>query len=109
MSHRTVSALLTVVLLILAGVVVLFAQLVALNGYGEREGVAALGASIVCQGTGIVLAAVVASRLSGWLVTKFDWNRVLSVIAAVFAGTMLGGGFSVISTLLAIVVAEGMR
>jgi hypothetical protein len=109
MSLKTLSAALTVVLLILAGVILLFAEIIALNGFSERQGTAALAGSLVCQGTGIVLAAILAARLSGWLVTKFNWNKALSVIVAVLAGTMLGGGFAVISILLSLAIAEGMR
>ena len=109
MSHKTIAAILTVILLVLAGVVVLFAEIVALNGFSERVGTIALASSVVCQGAGIILAAAAASRLSGWLVTKFEWNKALSVVAAVLAGTMLGGGFAVISIILSLVVAEGLR
>lgn len=109
MSHKTISAVLTVILLILAGVVVVFAEVIAFNGYSEQQGLAGMAASLGCQGVGIIIAAVVASRLSGWLVTKFDWNKALSVVLAVLAGTLLGGGFAVISILLAVAVADGMR
>lgn len=109
MTHKTLSAVLTIILLILTTAVILFAELIALNGFGEREGTFALGASLLCQGAGMVIAAVVAFRLSGWLVTKFDWHKALSVIVAVLAGSMLGGGFGVISVLLSLAVAEGMR
>jgi len=109
MSHKTIAAILTVILLVLAGVVVLFAEIVALNGFSERVGTIALASSVVCQGAGIILATAAASRLSGWLVTKFEWNKALSVVAAVLAGTLLGGGFAVISILLSVSVAEGMR
>lgn len=109
MTHKTLSAILTIILLILTTAVILFAELIALNGFGEREGTFALGASLLCQGAGIVIAAAVASRLSDWLVTRFDWHKTLSVIVAVLAGSMLGGGFGVISVLLSLVVAEGMR
>ena len=109
MSQKTLSAILTVILLILTTAVILIAQLVALNGFGEREGTFAVGASLLCQGVGIVVAALVASRLSGWLVTRFDWHKALSVIVAVLAGTMLGGGFGVISIMLSVAVAEGLR
>ena len=109
MSHKTVSAALTVVLLILTGVLVLLAELIALNGFSERQGTAALVTSVIIQAAGIVVSAVVAARLSGWLVSKFDWNKALSVTAAVLAGTLLGGGFAVISIFLSLAVAEGMR
>jgi hypothetical protein len=109
MTHKTVSAILTIILLVITAAVILIAELVALNGYGEREGTFALGASLLCQGAGIVIAALVSSRLSGWLVTRFDWHKALSVIVAVIAGSLLGGGFGVISILFALAVAEGMR
>jgi hypothetical protein len=109
MSHKTVSAALTVVLLIVTGVVILFAEIIALNGFSERQGTAALITSLICQGAGIVLAAVVAGRLSGWIVAKFGWSKALSVTVAVLAATLLGAGFAVVSILLSLAVAEGMR
>jgi hypothetical protein len=109
MSHKSISAALTVVLLILTGVLVLFVELIALNGFSERQGTAALVTSVTIQAAGIVVSAVVAARLSGWLVAKFDWNKALSVVCAVLAGTLLGAGFAVISILLSLAVAEGMR
>ena len=109
MSHKILSAALTTILLLLTGAVVFIAQIVALNGFSDRQGSVALGSSLVCQTAGIVLAAAVAARLSGWLVTKFNWHKAVSVIAAILAGTMLGGGFAVISTVLSLAVAEWMR
>jgi hypothetical protein len=109
MSHKTISAILTIILLILTSAVILISELVLLNGFGEREGTFALGASLLCQGVGIVVAALVASRMSAWLVTRFDWHKALSVIVAVLVGTLLGGGFGLISILLSVAVAEGLR
>ena len=109
MSHKTIAATLTVILLLLTGVVVIFAEVIAFNGYGERQGLSGVAASLGCLGLGIIVCAALAARLSGWLVTKFDWNKALSIIIAVLAGTLLGGGFAVISSLLAIAVADGMR
>jgi hypothetical protein len=70
LSHRTLSAGLTVILLLLAGAVVLLAEIVAFNGFSDRQGILALAGSLDCQGMGMFIAAVVAMRLSGWLVTK---------------------------------------
>jgi len=109
MTHKTASAILTVILLTLVGAVILVAEVIALNGYNDRKGATALGTSLLCQGVGIFLAATAAAQLSNWLITKFEWNKALSVVVAVLAGTMLGGGFAALSVVLSLAIAEGMR
>lgn len=109
MSYKTTAAVLTVILLILAAVVVVFAEVIAFNGYSEQQGLAGVAASLGCQGIGIVVCAALAARLSGWLVTTLNWNKALSVVLAIVAGALLGGGFAVISLVLAVAVAGGVR
>ena len=111
LSTRTpaiISAALTVILLILLSVLFLFVQMVALNGASERQGVTAMGLSLVCQGVGVILAAVLASWLTNLVIAKFNWNKILAILVAVLAATLLGGLISFFSVIIAISLA-GIR
>lgn len=44
-----------------------------------------MGVSLVCQGTGTILAAVLAAWLTNLMITKFNWNNILAVIIAVIS------------------------
>src|SRR5829696_9410273 len=103
-----ISAGLTVFLLILFVILFLFVQMVALNGASERQGIAALGISLICQGAGVILAALLAWRITNLIITKLNWNVILAVIIAVVAGTFLGGLLSFLSVIIAIPMA-GIR
>ena len=100
-----VSTVLTVILLILFGVLFLFMQMIALNGASEQQGVMAMGFSLICQGMSVILAAILAWRLTDLLIAKFNWNAILAVIIAVIAGTFGGGLLAVISFVIAIPIA----
>ena len=103
-----ISAGLTVFLLILFVILFLFVQMVALNGASERQGIAALGISLICQGAGVILAALLAWRITNLIITKLNWNVILAVVIAVVAGTFLGGLLSFLSVIIAIPMA-GIR
>ena len=103
-----ISAVLTVVLLILFGVLFLFMQMIALNGASEQQGTTAMGFSLICQGIGVILAAVLAWRLTTLLIEKFNWNAILSVVIAVLAGTFGGGLLAFLSFIVSIPIA-GIR
>ena len=97
-----ISAILTVILLIIFGVLSVFTQMLVLNGVGEIQGMTAMGVPLVCQGAGAILAAVLAAWLTNLIITKFNWNNILAVVIAVIAGTLLGGVLSVISIIVSI-------
>jgi hypothetical protein len=112
MSTKTplvVSSVLTVIFLILFGLVLTFGQLVMLNGFSEREGIASFITAFVCQGVGIILCAILSWWLTKLLIQKFNLNKVLSVIISVAVTTVLGGGLAFVSLLVSIGVAEAMR
>jgi hypothetical protein len=105
MTNKTpviISAVLTIVLLILIAVLSIFTQMIALNGVSESQGMIAMGLSLVCQGMGIILVGVLAGWLTNLAITKFNWNRVPAVAVAVIAGVLLGGMLSIISFFLSI-------
>ena len=103
-----ISAILTIILLILFGVLSVFTQMLVLNGVSESEGMTAMGVSLVCQGAGAILAAAFAAWLANLVITKFDWNNILAVIIAVISGTLFGGALSFIATIISIPLA-GIR
>ena len=94
--------MLTIILLIIFGILSVFTQMLVLNGVNEREGMRAMGASLVCQGAGAILAAVLAGWLTNLVITKFNWNNILAVVIAVIAGTLLGGALSFLSIIISI-------
>jgi membrane protease YdiL (CAAX protease family) len=104
-----ISAILTVILLIVTGLVILFAQLLALNGFSERVGTISLVTSLVCQGAAVILAALLAGRLTRWFIEKFNWNKTLAMIIAVIAASIPGALLMAFGLLISIFVAEGIR
>lgn len=103
-----IAAVLTVLLLLLLSILFLFVEVIALNGASERQGTIALGISLVCQGVGMILAAVFASWLARKLGAKSNWNPIVAVIVAVIAGTTLGAIIAFLSTIISIPIA-GIR
>ena len=111
MSNKTpaiISAILTIVLLILFAVLSFFTQMIALNGVSESQGTTAMGISLVCQGVGVILAGLLAGWLANFVITKFNWNKILAVMIAVIAGVLIGGTISFFSTIISIPLA-GIR
>jgi hypothetical protein len=107
-SPATISAILTVVILILLAILFLLLQMVALNGASERQGLTAMGVSLGCQSLVIILLATLAARVTGFLVTKVAWNSILAVVVTVLAASILGGVIAFLSSFISIAVA-GIR
>lgn len=104
----TVSAVLTVVLLVLLATILLLLQMVALSGTAERQGVTAMGISLACQSLVIILLALFAARSTKFLITRVNWNSILAIIITVLVATMIGGAISFLSSVISIPVA-GIR
>jgi hypothetical protein len=103
-----ISAVLTIILLIIFGILSVFTQMLVLNGVSESQGMTAMGVSLICQGAGAILAAVLAAWLTNLGITKFNWNNILAVVIAVIAGTLLGTLISFLSIIISIPLA-GIR
>lgn len=104
----TIAAVSTVILLVLLAVLSLLLQMVALSGAGERQGVTAMGISLVCQGAVMLLAALLARWLTDFLIAKADWNHTMAVVSAVLLAASLGGAISFLAMILSIPIA-GIR
>lgn len=103
-----VSAILTVVVLILLAIISLLLQMVALNGAGERQGVTAMGISLACQGIAVIVLAILAARVTDFLIKRVNWNSILAVAVTVLVAATIGGTTSFLSMILSIPIA-GIR
>ena len=111
MSSKTpaiISSILTIVLLIIFAVLSVFMQMLVLNDASERQGFTAMGISLACQGITALLVGLLAGRVTNLLISKFNWNNILAVAAAVIPRTALGGLVSFLSVIIAIPLA-GIR
>jgi len=101
-----IAAVATFILLLAAGFLFFFVQMIALNGViSGNKAFASLGIGVVCQGISMFLAAGVAGWLSNGLISKFKWNKILAVILAIISGVVLGSILSFISTIVSIPIA----
>ena len=107
-SPATISALMTVLILIFLAIVFLLLQMVALNGASERQGLTAMGISLACQSLVIILLATLAARATTFLIKKVEWSSILAVAVTVLVATTIGGVISFLASILAIPVA-GIR
>lgn len=101
-----ISAVLTVILLLLVGALSMFMTMVALNGFTGSEGGPALLTNLMCNGIGVILSATLAWRLTRWLIEKFNWNKGLAVAVSVLAGVVFGVGISFLSIFAGVIVAD---
>jgi len=111
MSTKTpaaISATLTILILILLAVLFVLLQMVALNGFSERQGLTAMGLSLGCQSLAILLLGALAARATTILITRAEWNSILAVAVTVLAAATIGGVIAFLSTIIAIPVA-GIR
>ena len=111
MSTRTfslIASVVTVILLLVLGALMAIMQLLALNGFSDREGGPALAVSLACQGVGLVLSALLTRRLTRRLIDRFNWNRFLAAALAVLAGLLLGGLFWGLSLAAAMLIAQAL-
>jgi membrane protease YdiL (CAAX protease family) len=104
----TISATLTVLILIVFAVVLFLFQMIALNGASERQGMTAMGIALACQSIVIIMLGALAARATNFLITKVSWDKILAVVMTVLVATMIGGTISFLATVIAIPVA-GIR
>lgn len=104
-SPAAISALLTVIILVLLAVVFLLLQMIALNGVSERQGFTAMGLSLGCQSIAVILLATLAARATTFLITRAEWSSILAVTTTVLIASVMGGVISFLASILAIPVA----
>ena len=107
-SPATISAVLTVFILVFLAILFVLLQMIALNGASEKQGLTAMGLSLGCQSLVVILLATLAARATTFLVTRVAWNSILAVVVTVFVATTIGGVISFLATIIAIPVV-GIR
>ncbi len=103
-----ISVILTILLLVVFAIVSVLFEMLALNGASDRQGMTAMGISLLCQGVGAVLLGIFAWWLTSLLISKFNWNKIIAVVVTVFLGTTIGTGISFLSLIISIPIA-GIR
>lgn len=103
-----ISVILTILLLVVFAIVSVLFEMLALNGASERQGMTAMGISLLCQGVGAVLLGFFAWWLTNLLISKFNWNKIIAVVVTIFLGTTIGTGISFLSLIISIPIA-GIR
>jgi hypothetical protein len=98
----------TFFLLIAVAIILLFGELVALNGASESQGFNAMSITVICQSVSMFPAVILARWVTKFLITKYNWNAFLTIVIAVIAGTSVGSILSFISVIIAIPLA-GIR
>ena len=104
----TVSVILTILILVILAIVFILLQMIALNGFSEREGLTAMGLSLGCQSLTVIFLAAFAARATRFLITKVEWNSILAVAVTVLAATTIGGVIAFLSSIVSIAVV-GIR
>ena len=104
----TISAILTVLILVFLAIVFVLLQMVALNGASEQQGLTAMGLSLGCQSIAIIFLATLAARATTFLITKVEWTSLLAVAVTVLVASTIGGVIAFLSMLIAIPIA-GIR
>lgn len=103
-----ISTVLTILMFLVFGAASMFFLMVALNGFDTRSGEPALISALVCNIIGIILAAILAWKMPGWLIGKFNWNRIVAVLVSVLAGFFAGGGLSMAAMFIGVIVADSI-
>ncbi len=100
-----ISAILTIVLLVICGVLVFLMEIVLLNGVSDSRGGTALGIAVGCQGVVALLAGLGAAWSSGFLVRRFELNKTVAVILSACLWTVVGAVLALISVFVSIAAA----
>jgi membrane protease YdiL (CAAX protease family) len=103
----TISAVLTILILVFLAILFVLLQMIALNGASERQGLTAMGLSLGCQSLVVILLATLAARATTVLITRIEWNSILAVVVTVFIAT-IGGVIAFLATVVSIPIA-GIR
>ena len=109
MNDRTpaiLSASLTFVILLVAGLLLFLGQILVLNGVMEEgKAFTSIGIAIGSQCITLVLAATFAGWFSNLLIFRFDWNKGLAIVIAALLGTVLGFVVALILTVISFPLA----
>ncbi|MCE9647094.1 MAG: hypothetical protein K8S20_13920 [Chloroflexi bacterium] len=100
-----IAAVITMILLFFVAVLSVLLEMVALNGASEKQGMFAIGTSLLCNGLGIVLFGLFSGWFTKFVMARFNWNPTLAVVIAVAAGVIIGSAASLLSLMLSIPLA----
>ena len=97
-----ISAILTIILLLIFAGLSIFFEMIALNGVSEKQGTIAIGISLVCQGIASLVSGIFAGWASNLMAAKFNLNKILAIVIAVILGAVLGSVMLFFSAIISI-------
>ncbi len=108
MAPKIISALLTLLVNIAAGVMVLFMMLVAMNGFSESDGEKGLAVYLVLAFAITLSVSLGAFMFAGRLLGK-QYSSIASALIAITVFSIAGVVLKIISGLIGIGVAQYVR
>ena len=108
MSAKIIAALITLLINIIAGVIIFFFLLLAMNGYGESDAMYGLGVYVVLAlFVSLLMAACAATAVHVLMKRKF------SAVSAAFIGVpifcVIGAVLKLVCSIIGVAVAEYVR
>ena len=101
-----VSAILSVILLLLITAVSFFMQIILMNGVmSSSQTNTALTTSLVCQGVDIILGVILAGWLTRLFINRFNMNKALAVIVAIIPVAILAAVLAFIAIFVGLAAA----
>ena len=108
MAYKAAAFLITFILNLIAGAVIFFMMLIAMNGYHESDAQWGLGAYIVLAFIGTMVMSTGAVLAVG-LLTKRLYSPVKAALIAIAVFSIIGVVLKIVFSLIGIGVAEFVR
>ena len=99
-----ISVIITVLCLLILDVLSLFIQMIVLNGVSEKQGLVAMGLWFLGQIFILPIAGALAGWMANFLLSKWNWNKVIAIIVACLGGIALGTILSFVSVILSMLM-----
>lgn len=108
MTSKITAFLITFLLNLIAGAVIFFMMLIAMNGYHESDAQWGLGAYIVLAFIGTIVMSTAAVLTVGWLI-KRQYSAVKAALIAIPVFSIIGVILKIVFSLFGVGVAEFVR
>jgi hypothetical protein len=93
-----ISVFSAILLLVLAGFLTMFIQILLLNGVmNEGQATTALIVTLGCQGLTVILGAIFARWLTRLLMLRFEWSRTAAILTPIVIVLVIAAGSGFLS------------
>jgi hypothetical protein len=108
MSAKITALVITLLINLVAGVIVLFSMLLALNGFSEEDGSYGLGAYIVL-GLGVTVLMSAGAFLLVQVLLKRGFQKVTSALIAIPIFSVIGVVLKIVCGIIGVLIADYVR